>query len=98
MIINVSQFLLDTIARIEENERAGRDATKPIDFSWTYLADGETAQGNVSNGSYIYKEFSVAVFPQAGNGTVTAYEREMTKYDAEGWDTNPIDSDFEEDN
>lgn len=90
MIITVSPKLSDLISKIEERERA---ENPKAEFSWSFFPEGSGASGRAYI-SWAYKEFDISV--STTTDTVGVNVRELNKYSDEDWGTDPMDSDYEE--
>ena len=89
MIINVSQELLDLIKQIETRELADQDN---LNFAWSYYEDGQGASGEAWN----YRPHSEYQIYVALDNTPSVQRRFLDKYSNDDWETDPLDSDYEE--
>lgn len=90
MNIEVKQELLDLIKVIEERER--KTSGLELNFFWAYGADGNGASGE-SASYHAHAEYDLYI---NGDNSVTAQTRGLDKWSNEGWETDPLDSDYEE--
>jgi hypothetical protein len=90
MIINVNPALLEAIKTLEERER--KESKLELNFFWAYSEDGNGATGE-SNYNHPHAEYDISV----GKTFVTALRRKQDKWSNEGWETDPLDSDYEDD-
>lgn len=91
MNIEVNPALLEAIKTLEIREltNSGLD----LRFFWAYSADGNGASGE-SLFRHAHAEYDIYI---NGNNSITAQRRELDKWSNEGWETDPLDSDYEED-
>lgn len=89
MIIEVKQELLDLIKQIETRELAEQD---DLNFSWSYYEDGQGASGE----AWAYRPHSEYQIYVSKNGIPSVQRRFLDKYSNDNWETDPLDSDYEE--
>ena len=98
MKIDVLPELLALCERVEEvaKDEHGDKISWAFFPQWAIGAEqSQPTQGAV--GFTAYREYSISVWRREdGSWSSSAYGREVSKYDSEGWETHPCDDEYEE--